>query len=76
MSTPKKNNRYRAASKEGIIIDPRARGIKDTKIGIMAKLRANKGDEAATKEVEAKGTTAAEASSNKASNLSNSLRIT
>ena len=76
MSTLKINNRYKDPSKEGIIIGPKARGIKVIKIGIMAKLGASKGDEAATKEVEAKDTTAAEASSNKASNLNSRPKTT
>ena len=76
MSIPKINNRYKDPSKEGVIIGPKARGIKVIKIGIMARLGASKGDEAATKEVEAKDTTAAEASSNKASNLNSRPRTT
>ena len=76
MSTPKKNNRYRDPRMEAIIIGHRAKDIKAIRIGIMAKLGANKGDEAATKEVEAKGITAAEASSNKTNNLNNSPKIT
>ena len=75
MSTPKKNNRYRDPRMEEKIIGHRAKDIKAIRTG-MARLGASKGDEAATKEVEAKDTTAAEASNNKASNLNSRPRTT
>ena len=60
---------------EAIIIGHRAKDIKAIRTG-MARLGASKGDEAATKEVEAKDTTAAEASNSRTSSRNSSPKTT